>query len=110
MNDEHMLMYALVFVLGFMVARMMSGRLIEGRVCNESQFCDDDRKACIAEANAMWTDWLNTTYQDVDRDGKTHDPEKKHTWDVKGSEWEIRSTARGKIIDGCYETYQCCDK
>jgi len=30
MNDEHMLMYALVFVLGFMVARMMSGRLVEG--------------------------------------------------------------------------------
>jgi hypothetical protein len=30
MKDEHMLMYALVFVLGFMVSRMMSGRLIEG--------------------------------------------------------------------------------
>jgi hypothetical protein len=30
MKDEHMLMYALVFVLGFMVSRMMGGRLIEG--------------------------------------------------------------------------------
>ena len=30
MKNEHMLMYALVFVLGFMVARMMGGRLIEG--------------------------------------------------------------------------------
>ena len=29
MKDEHMLMYALVFVLGFMVERMMGGRLIE---------------------------------------------------------------------------------
>lgn len=31
MKGEHMLMYVLVFVLGFMVARMMSGRLVEGR-------------------------------------------------------------------------------
>jgi hypothetical protein len=32
MKGEHMLMYALVFVLGFMVARMMGGRLIEGTI------------------------------------------------------------------------------
>lgn len=31
MKSEHMLMYALVFVLGFIVARMMGGRLVEGR-------------------------------------------------------------------------------
>ena len=31
MKGEHMLMYALVFVLGFMVARMMEVRLVEGR-------------------------------------------------------------------------------
>ncbi len=30
MKSEHMLMYVLVFVLGFMVARMMSGQLVEG--------------------------------------------------------------------------------
>jgi len=30
MKGEHMLMYALVFVLGFMISRMMGGRLIEG--------------------------------------------------------------------------------
>jgi hypothetical protein len=30
MKDEHMLMCALVFVLGFMVSRMMGGRLVEG--------------------------------------------------------------------------------
>ena len=30
MKQEHLLMYALVFVLGFVVARMMSGRLVEG--------------------------------------------------------------------------------
>lgn len=30
MKDEHMLMYFLVFVLGFLVARMMKGRLVEG--------------------------------------------------------------------------------
>ena len=30
MRGEHMLMLVLVFVLGFMVARMMGGRLIEG--------------------------------------------------------------------------------
>ena len=30
MKEEHLLMYALVFVLGFVVARMMRGRLVEG--------------------------------------------------------------------------------
>ena len=30
MKDEHMLMYALVFVLGFMVSRIMGDRLVEG--------------------------------------------------------------------------------
>ena len=30
MKQEHLLMYALVFVLGFVVARMMSGSLVEG--------------------------------------------------------------------------------
>ena len=30
MRDEHMLMYVLVFVLGFMVSRMMGDQLIEG--------------------------------------------------------------------------------
>jgi hypothetical protein len=30
MKDEHMLMLVLVFVLGFMVARMMGDRLVEG--------------------------------------------------------------------------------
>ena len=30
MKQEYLLMYALVFVLGFVVARMMSGRLVEG--------------------------------------------------------------------------------
>lgn len=34
MKSEHMLMYALVFVLGFIVARMMGGRLVGG-----SSFC-----------------------------------------------------------------------
>ena len=33
MKDEHMLMYVLVFVLGFMVARMLGGHLIEGDTC-----------------------------------------------------------------------------
>ena len=32
MRDENMLMYFLVFVLGFMVARMMGGRLVEGQI------------------------------------------------------------------------------
>ena len=32
MKEEHLLMYALVFVLGFVVARMMRGRLVEGNV------------------------------------------------------------------------------
>ena len=40
MKDEHMLMYALVFVLGlFMVSRMMGGRLIEGTI-NQNGFPD----------------------------------------------------------------------
>ena len=33
MKSEHMLMYALVFVLGFMVSRMMGGQLVEGKNC-----------------------------------------------------------------------------
>ena len=37
MKEEHLLMYALVFVLGFVVARMMRGRLVEG---DEDPFAD----------------------------------------------------------------------
>ena len=39
MRDEHMLMYALVFVLGFMVARMMGCRLVEGEGIEREDLC-----------------------------------------------------------------------
>ena len=48
MKQEHMLMYALVFVLGFVVARMMSGRLVEGdtkangKCCVKNSECDSN--------------------------------------------------------------------
>tara|TARA_Y100000389_G_scaffold86295_1_gene83010 strand:+ start:297 stop:596 length:300 start_codon:yes stop_codon:yes gene_type:complete len=41
MRDEHMLMYALVFVIGFMVARMMGGRLVEGREVGDALVGDE---------------------------------------------------------------------
>jgi hypothetical protein len=53
MKDEHMLMYALVFVLGFVVSRMIGGRLIEGlpapeqpEWCTSDSDCTDDNSSC----------------------------------------------------------------
>lgn len=46
MKGKHMLMYALVFVFGFVVARMMGGRLVEGidkkctDIVNNENWCD----------------------------------------------------------------------
>jgi len=60
MKSEHMLMYALVFVLGFIVARMMGGRLVEGAAtdyyrptpeqgCQDNYFiyCDGMLEGCF---------------------------------------------------------------
>ena len=50
MRDEHMLMYALVFVLGFMVARMMGCRLVEGEdLCYTANFDKGQCKGQIME-------------------------------------------------------------
>ena len=51
MKEEHLLMYALVFVLGFVVARMMSGRLVEGY---EGEVYSWDEIDCSKQGNGDW--------------------------------------------------------
>jgi hypothetical protein len=102
MNDEHMLMYALVFVLGFMVARMMSGRLVEGEgvETNTTSDCTEYRDTCLKEAEDMWLDW----YQYKDDDGKL----KKRSWGGPGSTYYRVSTAVNKVKGHCYDEYEKC--
>ena len=55
MRDEHMLMYVLVFVLGFMVARMMGGRLVEG-----GSWPDCPGGPCAPENSAQGCSWAQS--------------------------------------------------
>lgn len=60
MKEEHLLMYALVFVLGFVVARMMSGRLVEGEIEYSVPLRDhnDINKSCDYQCK-LTCDFLN---------------------------------------------------
>ena len=42
MNQEDGLVLLVVFVLGFVVSRMMSGRLVEGDIVGEGEVCYDE--------------------------------------------------------------------
>ena len=52
MKSEHMLMYALVFVLGFMVSRMMGGQLVEGNCLDQVPI----PPGCIAARCTKWNE------------------------------------------------------
>lgn len=97
MNDEHMLMYALVFVLGFMVARMMSGRLVEGEgvETNTKSYCKELEDSCIQGAQDKWLEWVGVP--------PLNKSEKGHP-----VQYPQRVGARDKTIKDCKADYMDC--